>query len=455
MLVKIGVENFKSFNEAVELTMVSSSKIRTNKGHSVKINNTKLLKYGVIYGANASGKTNIVEFFRFFKQCVEGGIPIEATQIFCKSSKQNKNKKSVFEIQINIGKKFYAYGFEAILSKRKVVGEWLYELCSDGTARLLFDREKNERPVLGKDISLEETEATRFEIYAYDFKESKTSYSSLFLSEMNRGKKYAPQSKLLFFEEVYEWIQNNIIVITPNASLVDFEYYYQDDSLKLVNQLIQTFDTGISQVEIKKISMDELRNSIPKTSFERAMSHIKKGLEIKEDIETINMTMRVNNSFFNIEMKGREEPKVTTIRLQHNKSFYDFGFEEESDGTRRIFDLMDMLLNKRDDVIYVVDELERSLHPKLTAHFLQLFMELHANHRMQLLFTTHEASIMDQAIFRRDEIWFVERNAGSDSHIYSLDRFKERYDKVLSKAYLEGRYGAIPVFSSFEFEEEE
>ena len=107
------------------------------------------------------------------------------------------------------------------------------------------------------------------------------------------------------------------------------------------------------------------------------------------------------------------------------------------------------------DIVYVVDELERSLHPKLTERFLQLFMQLHEKERMQLLFTTHESSIMDQSIFRRDEIWFVERNADNASVIYSLDRFKERYDKVLSKAYLEGRYGAIPVFSTFEFREEE
>ena len=89
--------------------------------------------------------------------------------------------------------------------------------------------------------------------------------------------------------------------------------------------------------------------------------------------------------------------------------------------------------------------------PKLTERFLQLFMQLHDEQRMQLLFTTHESSIMDQAIFRRDELWFVGRNAENASSIYSLDRFKERYDKVLSKAYLEGRYGAIPVFSTFDF----
>ena len=70
---------------------------------------------------------------------------------------------------------------------------------------------------------------------------------------------------------------------------------------------------------------------------------------------------------------------------------------------------------------------------------------------MQLIFTTHESSIMDQELFRRDEIWFVERGVNNSSQIYSLDRFKERYDKKLSKAYLEGRYGAIPVFTSFSF----
>ena len=106
-----------------------------------------------------------------------------------------------------------------------------------------------------------------------------------------------------------------------------------------------------------------------------------------------------------------------------------------------------MLMSKEDDVLYVVDELERSLHPKLTEHFLKLFMKAHENDKVQLIFTTHEDTIMDQEIFRRDEIWFVERDKDNTGNIYSLDRFKERYDKKLSKAYLDGRYGAIPVFN--------
>ena len=167
----------------------------------------------------------------------------------------------------------------------------------------------------------------------------------------------------------------------------------------------------------------------------------------------MRITMRSEDSFFSITGTNSEEPKVTTLRLHHGNSFFDFDFMEESDGTRRIFDLMDMILNKKENILYVVDELERSLHPKLLEHFLRLFMESHKEQQVQLLFSTHEASIMEQSLFRRDEIWFIERDEKNASKLYSLDRFKERYDKLLSKAYLEGRYGAIPVLTDFSFKE--
>lgn len=165
----------------------------------------------------------------------------------------------------------------------------------------------------------------------------------------------------------------------------------------------------------------------------------------------VKMTWRINDGFFNIRINKNQEIEITTLVLKHNASLFDFSFEEESDGTKRLFDLIDMLMNKEEDMIFVVDELERSLHPKLTEHFLKLFMEAHSNDKDQLFFTTHEDTIMDQELFRRDEIWFVERDNQNASKIYSLDRFKERYDKKLSKAYLEGRYGAIPIFKQFTF----
>lgn len=175
----------------------------------------------------------------------------------------------------------------------------------------------------------------------------------------------------------------------------------------------------------------------------------------RHNLPNIQATLRFDRAFLNFRIDHNGEPSITTLALRHGNPLFDFTFSDESDGTRRLFDLIDMLLTDRQDTLFVVDELERSLHPKLTEHFLQLFMDAHDNARMQLVFTTHEDTIMDLELFRRDEIWFVERNKNNASDIYSLDRFKERYDTKLSKAYLEGRYGAIPVFKHFSFEEGE
>lgn len=450
MITKISVENFKSFDQAVEMTMISSSKIRTKVDHRVQVGSkTRLLKHAIIYGANASGKSNLVDFFRFFKATLDGGIPLWGTRHFCRTNPENEGRDSVFEIQMEIDGKFYAYGFSAVLSQRTVTGEWLYELYQNGSAKCIYEREKSAKPVLDASIKLTSEEQNRFDTYADDFEDNT---SDLFLTEMNRGKKYAETSKLQIFQKIYRWLRNSIVIITPDSGLTNFQYYYEEESLSLINDLITTFDTGISNVRIEEIDINELSKMLPKQIFEDILEKVRNSIAHSKNPH-FRMSGRSDKCFFNIEANGNGEPKITTIKLTHGKSVYDFDFSDESDGTRRLFDLMDMLLLKREDVVFVVDELERSLHPKLTEHFLELFSELHRERKTQLIFTTHEASIMDQRLFRRDEIWFIERGEQGSSRIYSLDRFKERYDKVLSKAYLEGRYGAIPVFKKFRFRE--
>lgn len=449
--MKISIENFKSFDSLVELTMISSCKIQDHKEHKVTIKSTNLLKHAVVYGANAAGKSNLVDFFSVFKRTVQKDIPIEAVEWYCKNRAENKSKKSTFEVQFTLENTFYAYGFSAVLSERKITEEWLYELYQDGRSRRIFECEIGKRPIIDESVKLTSAEKKRFEVYAEDFEGNVT---TLFLNEMNRGKKYADDSKIKFFQDVYRWFRNNLYVIHPDTPLMDFEYYYDEESLNRINHVMQTFDTGISKVTVQNISLEELENSVPKEVFSDIIKHIKLKMEDNEDAK-INVTMRSKDSIFNISVVGNQEPTVKTIRLHHGKSFYDFRFEDESDGTRRLFELVDILLNNKEDVVYVIDELERSLHPKLTEHYLKLYMKLHKDKRNQLIFTTHESTLMEQSLFRRDEIWFVERSENNSSTIYSLDRFKERYDKRLSKAYLEGRYGAIPVFSSFDFTEEE
>lgn len=447
MLIKVAISNFKSFDQMAELSMISSSKIRMHADHKAKIKQTPILRNSVIYGANAAGKSNFVEFFNFFKWTVQNGLPLEATNMFCRNSEDNATRKSEFEIQFTVEDKFYAYGFTAILKERIILEEWLYELKQNGGAKVLFEKEKGKRPVLGSGLNVSEFEKNKFNVYAEDFDDT---HDILFLTEMNRNKKYDSNSKLSFFTSVYGWIANNIVILSPKSKLVNFEQYYDGGSLKKINELLKSFDTGIREVNIKEIDFDELGSLLPESVFQEVIADIRINLAKSDEV---HLSMRSDDSFFNIVAEKNSEPKVYMLCLKHGKSIYDFDFKDESDGTRRIFDLMDMLLSKKKDVLYVVDELERSLHPKLTFHFLELFMETHKGDRAQLVFTTHEDTIMDLDLFRRDEIWFIERDAANSSNIYSLDRFKERYDKKLSKAYLEGRYGAIPVFSTFSFEE--
>lgn len=196
MLVKVSVENFKSFDQQEELSMISSSKMQDNKNHRIKIKQTNLLKNAVVYGANASGKSNLVTVFSFIKKVLIEGLPVECINDFCRNKKENKERESVFELQFTVGDKFFAYGFSAILSQRRITEEWLYELLQDGGAHQLFMREGNQAPVLGENINLNKSEKSRFMIYSEDFAGHDT---QLFLTEMNRGKKICGKFKTFLF----------------------------------------------------------------------------------------------------------------------------------------------------------------------------------------------------------------------------------------------------------------
>ena len=443
MLVTIRLENFKSFDMETKMTMVSSSKIRKLPGHcAIFPDGTKLLRNVVVYGANAAGKSNLVDFFRVFLATMSEGIPLWAMNWFSKSAEANRKRETILELQFSAGNDFYAYGFSAILNERRITGEWLVNLNSRSGHEKLLKRDSEGR--IASSIRFSREETVRFETYSRDFLGNT---SSLFLTELNRGKNFNDTSSFNVFRRVHEWLASHVVIFSPNLPMTDFRYYYDEDSLTQVNEMIRTFDTGITDVSIKEVSIDDFRKKVPPAVLQDVMRRIQNGMTTSK---TVSISMRSQNDFFNLSCKAGEEPKITTLLIRHGKSFYDFEFSEESDGTRRVFDLLDILLTKDDDILFVIDELERSLHPMLTRRFLELFNERRDTQRTQLLFTTHEDAIMCQELLRRDEIWFVERNAANNSVIYSLDRFKQRYDKKLAKAYMEGRYGAIPVFSSLE-----
>ena len=161
-------------------------------------------------------------------------------------------------------------------------------------------------------------------------------------------------------------------------------------------------------------------------------------------------TLRIENSIYTISYVENEEGfKVKAIKVIHGDPDVPFDTYEESDGTLRIIELIDVLLS--DEKVYIIDEIDRSLHPSLTIEFVKSFLELLKDKNSQLIITTHESRLLDYDILRRDEIWFTDKNEEKATELYSLEQFKDdaRFDRKIDKAYLDGRYGAIPIFHEF------
>ncbi len=137
--------------------------------------------------------------------------------------------------------------------------------------------------------------------------------------------------------------------------------------------------------------------------------------------------------------------------LKDEEEHIDFEIENESDGTRRLMDLLPALLHsKSSEKVYLIDEIDRSMHPLLSRMFLEAYLNDQNCGRGQLIVTTHESQLLDRKLLRRDEIWFAEKDKNGGSHLYSLSEYKVRNDLKLGKGYLDGRFGAIPFLGDLE-----
>ena len=226
---KLKVKNFKSFDEEQELSMISSSKIRKHEDHKIKIKDVSLLKHGVIYGANASGKSNILKALWLIKALLSDGMTFKFSEDFCKNKAENKEKESLFELEFSVGDKFYAYGFSLILSQGKIIEEYLYELLEDGSSKNIFIRDFDSKVTLGDGIKLNQAELNRFKVYSEDFLDQK---EELFLTYINNDKKFNEKSAFLVFKNVYDWLINNIIVIPNYEGFLNIDAYSDENSLE-------------------------------------------------------------------------------------------------------------------------------------------------------------------------------------------------------------------------------
>ena len=156
MLIRFTVENFLSFDQKQEINMLPAKGLKTLKNHVYKNNNISLLKSVVLYGANASGKSNFVKAITFAKKMILEGFSISSSNLYCRIKGENKDKPSIFEFEFIKNNKFYAYGFSINLQKQIILTEWLYELFPGNKKdKMLFEREtETQRLELGEEVQL-------------------------------------------------------------------------------------------------------------------------------------------------------------------------------------------------------------------------------------------------------------------------------------------------------------
>lgn len=160
--------------------------------------------------------------------------------------------------------------------------------------------------------------------------------------------------------------------------------------------------------------------------------------------------MKLDNHLYEIDF-DQDQVNMNEILFHHNNTDISFTFGEESDGTRRLIELLDIIYNDSKNRTVIIDELDRSLHPQMTIKFVETFLKYSENLYTQLIITTYESNLMDLKLLRRDEIWFVERDIIlNESRLYSLEKFKVHNTKKVAKDYLIGRYGAVPIFKDFD-----
>lgn len=453
MLIRFNVRNFLSFSSredgrTEEFSMIAG-KVRGKKDHLYDDGKLKLLKFAAVYGANASGKSNLVKAMDFMRHVIVTGLPDGHTEKYCKVNPENKNASSYFEMEILLDGKYYSYGFEVILSQSRFLSEWLIELRSDNSKKVLFTRdiEAGEYEFGGK-LSVKGLK-DKLNVYADDICEDGT---ILLLSIMNQNKRnlYDNYKEAEILKDVYLWIKDSLDINYPDQPISDYSYLARADMVDEVCRMISAFGTGITDFKLVDVPVEKVLHSIPGSVQGKIISGIEqKQVEIRnrESMNQANLILRSRSDFFIITVDETDHITCQTIEFCHGKRNVLFDLKEESDGTVRLLDLLEILLSGEGKT-YVIDELDRCLHPSLSYKFVETFLHIIAKKNIQLVVTTHESRLMDFDLLRRDEIWFVDKNEMGQSEIYSLEEYNARFDQKIDKAYLDGRYGGVPIFST-------
>lgn len=430
MLIRFKVGNFLSFDEVQTFSMISG-KTEAHTGHISVSNSLGILRLSALYGANASGKSNFIKAIAAMKNLVVFNTPILKDR-YHRSKSGNDKRPSLFEVEIECNGRLLSYGFEIVISENRIVDEWLHELFVDRDSKVIFER-------TGNNIThpFEGNEKNRIEIYAEDTMDQN---ERLFLNAMGSHVRTSDEG-LKIFSDTMNWFANKLVILDTTIPFIPARSL-NDEYFDRLNRFMASFGTGINDIGYEtKIGME---NILPKEVTEDMKKQLTSGKEPR-----VGMRSQAYASFvdYRVSLSDNNSLVFDEIVYRH-KDGITFHSDEESDGTKKLFNLLANIYVDDEDVTLLMDELDSRLHPQLTYRFVKLFLENGETMKKQLIFTTHESCLMDFELLRRDEIWFSEKNNDGSTSLYSLEDFNERMDRRIEKAYREGRYGGVPVFSS-------
>lgn len=422
MLIDFSVENYRSIADKQTLSMVAS-KLRSDAEGQAAVEcvgfKHELLTSAVIYGANASGKSNILRALNEFR-CLVGSSAVDehAGNEPHLLDPKLATAPTRFEASFILDGTRYQYGFS--IDAERVHEEWLLAYPRR-TAQVWFDRRWNGTKHEVQFSSHLKGEKTR--IHAM------TRANSLFLS-------VAVKFNQTQLEPIFNWIMADLCVrqakhISSLATALQVER--GGDSANLVNKFLGVADLGIDRVLVHKHSKlpADAGNNKLRT---RSLLSVRPGDHKKDEGEFL-------------------EIQTEHVRTNGKKILFDM-IASESDGTSRYFSLIAPLVSTLESGgVFAVDELDDSLHPLLVREIVRAFHDPLVNkNKAQLIFNTHDTTLLDPALFRRDQIWFTQKDSTGKTKLYPLIEFSPRKNEALQKGYLEGRYGAIPFLGHFAFE---
>lgn len=398
MLIEFTVGNHLSFKDKKTLSLEASS-IKEYEENTFKAGNYNLLKSAVIYGANSSGKSNLIKSLATMRAIVQTSSKMSSTdKIDVKPFLLNietENMPSYFEVLILIDGVRYRYGFEA--DENLIHSEWLFRYKSK-TESTLFIRDKNKI-----EITKEFPEGKGIE--------ERTRENALFLSSVD-------QWNGEIAKRIIQWFAGKIYILSGLLHEIRREVTILLDKELIIKDRINTFITQLN-LGFNEYKIDPLKNE---DEILVSTHHNKYD----------NLGNIIGNHWFDL-------------------------IEQESSGTNKIFDLAGYIIGGLlIGYTIVIDELDAKLHPLLTMAIVKLFNSPEHNPRnAQLIFATHDTNLLSHGAFRRDQIYFTEKNQFEETDLYSLVEYKDengvkpRNDRSFEKDYINGRYGAIPFIGDF------